>query len=715
MEVLSSDRPLVDPNNDKLGYAPFAEQLAKSITHLAPSDGLVMAIYGPWGSGKTTVLNFVKFYINEVPKDERPVTVDFNPWWFAGHEDLTFRFFDQLLSVLSRRKVLTEGLRKKLAGFAALIAESPGPEVATKSAKIASRLMAQNRDLASRKRDIVDELRKQSKKILVVIDDIDRLSADEVAQLFQVTKAVADFPNVVYLLALDKVVAVKALKRMQGLPGEAYLEKIVQVPFELPLPDKLALRRLLWLKLDQVLASTPDDLLNHTYWGNVYFEGLDRFIETPRHIVVLTNTLGVTYPAVRGEVNAVDFIAIEALRVFRPELYELIRRNPQAFTGHSMGASLLHPSIDSLKPFHQTWLNKLEADEQGPTKALLLRLFPKMGAIWGNTCYGSDSEATWRRQRRICSAEVFPVFFRLAVPAGGISNIEMNAALELTADSQVFGQYLLGLANELKPDGTTRVRELLERLEDYTAAEIPADNIPAVVEALLDIGDQLLRPEDEPRGMFEFGTDIRIVRVLYQLLRRLDGERRAETLKRAITNGSAISIIVLQVGMLVRQQGKHDTEPEPGADWLVTATELEELQELALQKVRQTAKNGALLSLPRLPSVLYSWKTWATDDEVKKWVADLTDDDDSLLALVATFGSNTFEQTLSDTVGRSVYRLNPKNLEPFLDLRATAERLKRIIETKDLAEEQRKAASQFLREYELVVQGKDPDSPTSWM
>jgi predicted KAP-like P-loop ATPase len=117
-----------------------------------------------------------------------------------------------------------------------------------------------------------------------IIDDIDRLTAEEIRQLFRVIKAVADFPNVIYLLAFDKAIAIKALEQIQDLSGEDYLEKIIQVPFELPLPDKTSLRTLFFEKLGPIFADTPQESFDQTYWGNIFFEGVDHFINTPRDI-----------------------------------------------------------------------------------------------------------------------------------------------------------------------------------------------------------------------------------------------------------------------------------------------------------------------------------------------------------------------------------------------------------------------------------------------
>src|SRR5579863_7715966 len=85
---LSADRPGIEPNSDRLGYAPFAKRLAHSIARLSRAEGHVVALYGGWGFGKTTMLNYVRHYLNEMGPNERPIVVTYNPWWFSGHEDL---------------------------------------------------------------------------------------------------------------------------------------------------------------------------------------------------------------------------------------------------------------------------------------------------------------------------------------------------------------------------------------------------------------------------------------------------------------------------------------------------------------------------------------------------------------------------------------------------------------------------------------------------
>lgn len=712
LNVLSADKPLTDPEDDRLGYASFAQHLAESLCKMAPTEGLIVAVYGPWGSGKTTLLNFVVHYLQQKPETEQPIIVFFNPWWFSGHEDLTRRFFNQLQAVLSKLKNLAKGLREQIADFAELVSETPLPYAAGGKA-FAKYLRGRQKDVPELKAKLADVLRNQKKRILVIIDDIDRLTVEEIKHLFRVVKAIVDFPNVIYLLAFDKKVVIKALEEIQGVSGEDYLEKIVQVPFELPLPDKTALRRLLLERLDEVLAGTPDELFDQTYWGNVYLEGIDHFIATPRDIVRLTNTLNVTYPAVKGEVNPVDFIAIETLRVFSPEIYDVIRRDPGAFTGHT--DDLRDHNLEDLKTFHNSWMEQLQEQDREPIKRLLLRIFPKLRAVWDNTYHGSDWLSTWRKQLRICSPDIFPIYFSLAVPEGGISNVEMQAILALAGDARAFGDKLIELANQKRPDGTTRLRAFLERLEDYTEKEITLDCIPSIIQALFDVGDQLLRPEDERRGLFGFGNDIRIGRIIWQLLRRLDESSRFKVLKATITDGKAIATIVGEVATLSQQHGKYGADQSrPEEERLISGEHLQELEELALEKVREAARNDSLLQVPELPRILYCWRDWAGEEEAKQWVQRAINGDEGLLTFLGKFLQKTYSQSLSDVVGKTGYRLDPRSLEPFVQLCQIIERARSLVEESELTENQRIALGQFVREYEMRQQGKNPNDPFAW-
>jgi predicted KAP-like P-loop ATPase len=709
---LSADRPSTDPKADRLGYAPFAKRLAESILRLCGAEGHVIALYGPWGSGKTTLLNYVRHYVGQGRPDEQPIVVPFNPWWFAGSEDLISAFFKQLQAQLEGHKEFSSTMRERLADFAELVSDAPVPHATW--AKIGARVLRPKaKDIVKLKNEVSTALEGQTRRILVIIDDIDRLTSEEIRQVFRAVKAVADFPKVTYLLAFDKRVVTRSLGELQSGFGEDYLEKIVQVPFELPLVDRLSIRNFFFEKLNPALSRVESKTFDQTYWGNIFFEGIDKFLETPRDVVRFTNTLAVTLGAVSGEVNPIDFIAIESLRIFCPEVYEYVKNNRQMFTGH--GANRLGgATAQELREFHDRWLGQLRELKPGyevAVKNMLMRLFPKLKSVWGNTNYGPEWEAQWRRDLRVCSEDIFPTYFTLTVATGELSNSEMEAILTIADSSQRFGAEILKLAQQIRPDGKTRANAFLDRLQDFTENEISLDRIEPVVFALWDIGDQLVIPEDERSGSLDYGNDVQIGRVNWQLLKRLDAGRRFETIRRAFEVGRGLFITQRAFIALGQQQGLYGDNGQPEQEWYVTRDQLTELGNVLLLKIRRASEDGSLLNTPGLPFVLSLWREKGGEEEVRLWVQEMLRDDAKLVELLEKYLQTSSSFGFGDAVGRKQDRLDPEWLRPYADPEQIVERVRALNESNFRAPKGKRAVQQFVKEYDFRKKGGNPNSP----
>ena len=701
----SADNALLEPKQDRLGYAPFAKHLADSICKMNFPEGFVIAVYGSSGFGKSTLLNFLTYYLQQKPESEQPIIVPFNPWLFSGGEDITRRFIGQLQTVLSQFKAVPKGILGRITNLAKAVSEIPLP-YAQASKALVKLFDDKEKETSDLKEEVADTLEKQHPRIVVTIDDIDRLSAEEISQLFYLIKSIPNFTNVVYLLVFDQEVVIKTLADTQPLPGAIYLNQIVQASFELPLPDKTSLRKLLFEKLNGILADAPKPLLNLNRWGNVYLQGIDHFITNPRDITRLTNLLTVTYPAVKGEVNPVDFIAIESLRAFRPKIYDIIRTNPKFFAGNADAEGTLIPTLEEIKDFHDSWVTKFEDDEdKEPVKRLLLQLFPKLEAVWLNTYSPAQDESIWDKQLRISSLDIFPNYFRLILTQDEFSDAEIKTIFALAKDAKAFGENLVELAHQKRSDGTTQVRAFLERLEDYPEKEIPTDCIPSIVKALFDVGDQLLPPEDEPQGIFDFGNDIRIERLISRLLHRIDEPARFETLKKAISNGNALSIIVREVAALGQEQGKYGAEESiPAEECLQSLEHLKELEGIALKRLRDAAQQNLLLQSPKLSENLHYWQIWAGEEEVKQWVEKIIEDDEGLVNFLENLLPKDFSEDGSKETQKTGYKLDLSWLEPS----AIVDRMSSLGETSELTEDRKNAIAQFIREYEMQ-QGESPD------
>lgn len=98
---LLSDAPIARRDDDWFGRQRIAERIAAEARHAATEAGFVIALCGPWGSGKTSIANMVGEIIGA---DETSVLVRFNPWMFSGADDLVGRFFSELAATAARKR-----------------------------------------------------------------------------------------------------------------------------------------------------------------------------------------------------------------------------------------------------------------------------------------------------------------------------------------------------------------------------------------------------------------------------------------------------------------------------------------------------------------------------------------------------------------------------------------------------------------------------------
>lgn len=623
---ISTDKPLTNPEDDKLGYNSFAQHIAQTVCNVPRSECFVLAIYGPWGSGKTTLLNFIQHYLGK--EIEKSLIINFNPWWFSGRGDLLYQFFNQVSISFGKEekfkavahwisKLAKETLPKPLSGVLGLIFEH----------------LATEKSIHDIREEIWRYLTKLRSQVVIIIDDVDRLVPEEIRDLFMVIKAVADFPNTIYLLAFDEEAVAKALEKT-GIPdGKKYLEKIVQVPLVLPLPEKTALQDYFFGQIKWVLGN---EFLDEIYQEEIK-DCISKFLKTMRDVKRLVNALKVTYPLVKGEVNPMDFIAIETLRIFSSTAYDVVRLNPVMFTGTSdtYTENRLEIDIKEVKEFHEKWLEKLPVTERDIVKNLLISIFPKLEiAFKGAGGYGSDAE--WRRQSRICSEDIFPRYFRLALPKGDISNYEIRATLELAKDSKAFAQKLLQFCREYPP----RISVFFERMKDYIQ-EIPEDRVYNILQTLFDIGDEILNVGHHIRWKL-------IEKIILPLLRRLNSQKeRFTVLKNLFSDGHSISIIIRTIVPLGREYGRYGANSpdiKPPEKCVISEEDLEKLEKITLERIKKASQDGSLLKAPSLGFILQYWQDLERNKIVKSWCSKVIKSDEGLVDFLVGFFDKDYER-----------------------------------------------------------------------
>ena len=97
-----NDAPIKVPAEDRFGMDPFAQALAASIRKIKAPEGTVIALNGPWGSGKSSAVNLILHHLKDAIAAGEIAVVNFACWWFRGEEALALAFFRELYAGLCR-------------------------------------------------------------------------------------------------------------------------------------------------------------------------------------------------------------------------------------------------------------------------------------------------------------------------------------------------------------------------------------------------------------------------------------------------------------------------------------------------------------------------------------------------------------------------------------------------------------------------------------
>jgi predicted KAP-like P-loop ATPase len=703
MKMFRSDQPIDTHKEDLLGRHSFAKALAKAILSYDVDDSISVGLFGEWGSGKTSLINMTLEEVKSLSSQKEPFIIKFNPWNFSDQNQLVQQFFNELSLVLCRddsaeRHIKIGRTIQKYSRFFEPFDYVPTVSFIGKIAKALKNVGKATekageeslKNLSAVKNDLNILLRDIDTKIIIVIDDIDRLNNTEIRQIFQLVKSLADFPNTIYLLSFDKDVVINALKKVQEGSGHDYLEKVVQVPFEIPQISKTEVEHFLFKKLDELIHDIPEKHWDQTYWGNIYHSGLRHLLHNIRDVNRYLNSLSFGFSLVKDEVNSIDFIAITAIQVFIPNLYKSIKSNKDLFAGIRDSYRGSDEARKEQEKRFETILNQVDDIPHDILTDFLQRLFPKLE----NVGHSHGFLESWRKQGRICSPDLFDTYFKLFIPKDEISLREIERILTTGNNAESFSDELLKLNQDEK------VIRFLERMEDYTREDIPEENIVPIINALMDVGD--LFP-DGRGGFFSTKTPMRILRLFYQLSNRFtEHERRFKIFADAINNSTqSLYTIVNEVGVQCQQHGKYgfDEKPEPPDKTTVNAEQLDELVKLALNKIEAWAKSGKLENHNHILSILFMWRRWSDPSHVVQYVQSLIADDNGLMQFIKHFLSDVRSHGMSDYVESIRWRINLESVEAFVDLNEVDKRLRKVRSApnfKELEEKEQLAINTFL-------------------
>ncbi len=313
------DHPIASSDDDLLGWAERAESFAREILSLDTSRGLTAAVVGPWGSGKTSFINLMR------PEFEKSdvIMLDFNPWLFNDADDLVTRLLGELATVLGLGA--DNSARKALRDYANMLSGEIGAVASAASLAWAPRTISQQRET------VEEHLWQAGRRIVVVVDDVDRLSVVEVQAIFKCVRLTGAFTNIIYIVAFDRDRTARALAdeirqsenggRDKHRWGRDYLNKIFQTQLNIPpmAPDSIAQQLRDALEAATSYFSHPD-IFEHfveLILTRIVRPLLCNMRDIRRYVLAVAKTRD----SLGDSVPFPYLVALEAIRLFLPETY----------------------------------------------------------------------------------------------------------------------------------------------------------------------------------------------------------------------------------------------------------------------------------------------------------------------------------------------------------------------------------------------------------
>ena len=602
-----SEKPIISKNEDLLGRKKVASDLAKEIEYYKNKDSLTIGIVGKWGSGKTSFINMV---LESFKGNNNYIVIKFNPWNISSRKQLISDFFLQLSNNIEKKgsNEIIEAIGKSLGtlskffkplGFIpALSVLSTIGDITEKASEFINEYVeSEKEDLESLKDNINNELTNLDKKIIIVIDDIDRLCDDEIREIFQLVKSIADFKNTIYILSYDREIVTKALDKTQQDKGEEYLEKIVQVPLVLPYISKSDLDKIFINRLN-ITINIPDEEYDNSYFSEIYYNGLAENFESLRDIERYMNVFSLGINLAREELNINDYIAITLIKVFEPDLYEYIKNNKEYFSGTKFDEFLNKDKKEILTELEGIY-EKLKKLEKRKAKRLIEVIFPKLGEM----NYAEGFIDIWSKARRIATPVYFESYFRLDFPEDEIKKSEIKKFREFSTEEDLIKIFNINNKKKIR-----FLEIILEEIE-----EISDEKTITLLKFIFSIADEL--KYEGSKGIFAFmeNPQYKITRIFYKILNNSNRNQYKIMEELFKYDKSSLQLLFSVLEMLNDSFLKKNLESEYG----IEENQLITLRDIAVTKILKESEKSEKIESGLL-NILYAMKRLGSKEEAKK-------------------------------------------------------------------------------------------------
>ncbi len=353
--VFGIDDPLENPNDDCLDRSLFAKRIFETIKGTPLYTNTTIGIHGAWGSGKTTTMNFLRFYCK---KAGHPVAL-YNPWQFYERKEAWEGFISSIDKGIAEWQGKKIGNLKRKCFLKKASEKVRELTAATEVGKIAGSLILAPLEglLEQTKQRVQKELNKalNDKRLFIFIDDLDRSEPDILYELLMLLNEIVNFKRCIYIIGLDVNVASQIIKRKTGNEGgNDFLDKIINWQFQLPIPTDFEWQEL----LDKETNNLNDNIQKNSL--QLIFPYLPRNPRKFKHFLRYINALHKSFLN-RFDIDELNWKLLylaQLLKIEFPEVFDKIITTKELMDG--IPSNFFMPEEESAKTLK--WADEISKD-----------------------------------------------------------------------------------------------------------------------------------------------------------------------------------------------------------------------------------------------------------------------------------------------------------------------------------------------------------------
>ena len=254
---------------------------------------------------------------------------------------------------------------------------------------------------------------------------------------------------------------------------------------------------------------------NEKVWPDVFMEIIRPLVQNMRDVRRYAATIHGTVISLKGQIALADLLALEAIRMFLPDVFRLLHGAIDGLTTDSDSASASHSDPDHLKA-QVNGLIKVAGDHSRVVESMIKRLFPAGGHYIGGVSYGNSWKQEWLKERRVAHEDILRFYLERFANENLQAVMRAEQAWKYIANRDAFDNYL----SSLDPAQLQDVITSLEMFKEEFASE---HVVPGTVVLL-----NLLPLPERQRGMRGGPSKISVTRVILRLLRSLNDPAKVE-------------------------------------------------------------------------------------------------------------------------------------------------------------------------------------------